>query len=135
MSARVGTRRPREGRGPREIPLRAVAAAFAVAGCLTVQPASAQALRAEVGKPLQQAGELLKANKAKEALAAASDSEHTRHSRPAISAFELSTEATSAALLDLLQARMAGGPSLGPVLTSAKFHPRGSTRPGERGER
>ncbi|MGX5696524.1 LacI family DNA-binding transcriptional regulator [Agromyces soli] len=63
-------------------------------------------------------------------LAAASDSEHTRHSRPAISAFELSTEATSAALLDLLQARIAGGPSLGPVLTSAKFHPRGSTRPG-----
>lgn len=60
-------------------------------------------------------------------LAAASDSEHARHSRPAISAFELSSQATSAALLDLLQARMAGRPSAGPILTSARFHPRGST--------
>lgn len=61
-------------------------------------------------------------------IAAASDSEHTRHSRPAISAFELSSQATSAALLDLLQARMDGRPSVGPVLTSARFHPRASTR-------
>ncbi|MCD2442009.1 LacI family transcriptional regulator [Agromyces sp. SYSU K20354] len=61
-------------------------------------------------------------------IAVASDSEHARHSRPAITAFELSTQATSAALLDLLQARMDGRPSTGPILTSARFHPRGSTK-------
>ena len=47
--------------------LRSVAVALAVAGCCTV--ALAQALRPDVAKPLQQASELLKAGKAKEALA------------------------------------------------------------------
>lgn len=50
--------------------LRALTLALAAAGCLTLTHlAQAQGLRAEVGKPLQQAGELLKAGKAKEALA------------------------------------------------------------------
>lgn len=48
-------------------PLRALAAALLAAGI--VAHAGAQTLRPEVGKPLQQAGELLKAGKAKEALA------------------------------------------------------------------
>jgi DNA-binding LacI/PurR family transcriptional regulator len=61
-------------------------------------------------------------------IATASDSEHTRHSRPAISAVELNPEATMAALLDLLQARIAGEPSNGPILTAARFRPRASTR-------
>lgn len=47
--------------------LRALTTALLAAGVMTC--ASAQSLRPEVGKPLQQAGELLKAGKAKEALA------------------------------------------------------------------
>ncbi len=47
--------------------LRALTLALAAAGWLTA--ASAQGLRPEVGKPLQQAGDLLRAGKAKEALA------------------------------------------------------------------
>jgi tetratricopeptide (TPR) repeat protein len=46
--------------------LRALTLALVAAGCLTA--ASAQGLRPEVGKPLQQASEYLKAGKAKEAL-------------------------------------------------------------------
>ncbi|MEU6664220.1 LacI family DNA-binding transcriptional regulator [Streptomyces sp. NPDC046821] len=61
-------------------------------------------------------------------LAAASDSEHTRHSRPAISAVELHAEETTLALLDLLQARIAGEPSQGPVLTTDRFRVRASSR-------
>jgi DNA-binding LacI/PurR family transcriptional regulator len=61
-------------------------------------------------------------------LAAASDSEHTRHSRPAISAVELNAEETTLALLDLLQARIAGEPSAGPVLTTGRFRVRASSR-------
>ena len=61
-------------------------------------------------------------------LATASDSEHTRHSLPAISAIERNPRDTAPALLDMLQARMAGRPSIGPVLTGARFHPRGSSR-------
>ncbi len=61
-------------------------------------------------------------------LATASDSEHTRHSRPAISAVELHAEATTKALLDLLQARIAGEPSAGPILTTARFRIRASSR-------
>ena len=53
--------------------LRALTLALVAAGCLTA--ASAQGLRPEVGKPLQQAGELLKANKAKEALAKVREAE------------------------------------------------------------
>ncbi|KPF53115.1 hypothetical protein D621_10490 [beta proteobacterium AAP51] len=53
--------------------LRALTLALVTAGCLTA--ASAQGLRPEVGKPLQQAGELLKANKAKEALAKVREAE------------------------------------------------------------
>jgi hypothetical protein len=47
--------------------LRALTLALLTAGCLSV--AQAQSLRPEVGKPLQQASELLRAGKAKEALA------------------------------------------------------------------
>lgn len=53
--------------------LRALTLALAAAGWLTA--ASAQGLRPEVGKPLQQAGELLKANKAREALAKVREAE------------------------------------------------------------
>lgn len=61
-------------------------------------------------------------------VATASDSEHTRHSRPAISAVERNPRDTASALLDLLQDRMSGRPGTGPILTSARFHPRGSSR-------
>jgi hypothetical protein len=47
--------------------LRILAASLLMAGCLA--SAQAQSLRPEVGKPLQQAGDLLRAGKAKEALA------------------------------------------------------------------
>ncbi|HJV70773.1 MAG TPA: hypothetical protein VJ693_16565 [Ideonella sp.] len=47
--------------------LRALTLALMAAGCLTL--AHAQNVRPEVGKPLQQAGELLRAGKAKDALA------------------------------------------------------------------
>jgi len=47
--------------------LRALTLALAAAGCLTL--AHAQSVRPEVGKPLQAAGDLLRAGKAKEALA------------------------------------------------------------------
>lgn len=47
--------------------LRALTLALVAAGCMTV--AQAQNIRPEVGKPLQQASELLKAGKAREALA------------------------------------------------------------------
>lgn len=63
-------------------------------------------------------------------IATASDSEHSRHSRPAITAVELNPTATTEALLDLLQARIAGDPSAGPVLTTAKLRVRASTRRG-----
>ncbi len=53
--------------------LRALTLALALAGGL--HAASAQGLRAEVGKPLQQAGEYLKAGKAKEALAKVREAE------------------------------------------------------------
>ena len=61
-------------------------------------------------------------------IATASDSEHTRHSRPAISAVELHPQATMMALLDLLQARIAGEPSAGPILTTTRFRVRASSR-------
>ncbi len=54
--------------------LRALTLALVAAGCLTA--ASAQGLRPEVGKPLQQAGELLKAGKAKEALGKVREAEN-----------------------------------------------------------
>ena len=53
--------------------LRALALALATAGLLNA--ALAQGLRPEVGKPLQQAGELLKAGKAREALAKVREAE------------------------------------------------------------
>ena len=53
--------------------LRALTLALALAG--VVHAAHAQGLRAEVGKPLQQAGEYLKAGKAKEALAKVREAE------------------------------------------------------------
>ena len=61
--------------------LRALAGALLSAGLLTVPlAAQSQALRPEVGKPLQQAGELLKANKAKEALAKVREAENVAES-------------------------------------------------------
>lgn len=53
--------------------LRALSLTLLTAGCLIT--AQAQGLRAEVGKPLQQAGELLKAGKAREALAKVREAE------------------------------------------------------------
>jgi hypothetical protein len=53
--------------------IRAITAALLAAGCLGV--VQAQGLRPEVGKPLQQAGEFLKAGKAKEALAKVREAE------------------------------------------------------------
>ena len=54
--------------------LRSLILALAAAGCL--HAASAQGLRPEVGRPLQQAGELLRAGKAKEALAKVREAEN-----------------------------------------------------------
>lgn len=65
-------------------------------------------------------------------IATGSDSEHTRHSRPAISAVELNPVATASAALDLLQARIAGEPSAGPIVTDGRFRIRASTRSGGR---
>ena len=63
--------------------LRAVAGALLAAGLFTATlPAHAQALRPEVGKPLQQAGELHKANKAKEALAKVREAENVPNRTP-----------------------------------------------------
>jgi tetratricopeptide (TPR) repeat protein len=53
--------------------LRTLALALATAGC--IGSVSAQGLRPEVGKPLQQAGDYLKAGKAKEALAKVREAE------------------------------------------------------------
>lgn len=53
--------------------LRALTLALAAAGCIA--GAAAQGVRPEVGKPLQQASELLKAGKAKEALAKVREAE------------------------------------------------------------
>jgi len=63
--------------------LRALAGALLSAGLLTAPlTAQPQALRPEVGKPLQQAGELLKANKAKEALAKVREAENAPNRTP-----------------------------------------------------
>jgi len=51
--------------------------------CLTAIAAHAQGVRPEVGKPLQQAGELLKAGKAKEALAKAREADAVSGKTPA----------------------------------------------------
>ncbi|MFJ8546086.1 LacI family DNA-binding transcriptional regulator [Streptomyces sp. NPDC093586] len=60
-------------------------------------------------------------------VAAGSDSEHARHSRPAVSALELDPVGSSGALLDILQALIAGEEPAAPRLTRARFHQRGST--------
>jgi hypothetical protein len=49
---------------------------IALAALLSTGPASAQGLRAEVGKPLQQAGDLLRQGKAREALAKVREAEN-----------------------------------------------------------
>ena len=49
--------------------MRALATAGVIGALVTLNSAQAQGVRAEIGKPLQQAGELLRAGKAKEALA------------------------------------------------------------------
>ncbi|MFE6759488.1 hypothetical protein ACFVDQ_38825 [Streptomyces sp. NPDC057684] len=45
-----------------------------------------------------------------------------------MSAVELPAEETTLTLLDLLQARIAGEPSAGPILTSGRFRVRASSR-------
>ena len=65
--------------------LRALTLALATAGCLNA--ALAQGVRPEVGKPLQQASEFLKAGKAKEALAKVREAENA----PGITAAERQT--------------------------------------------
>ncbi|POX42428.1 LacI family transcriptional regulator [Streptomyces sp. Ru73] len=61
-------------------------------------------------------------------VAAGSDSEHARNSRPAISALELNPVESAGALLDLLQALIAGEDTVAPRRTKARFRPRASTR-------
>jgi hypothetical protein len=61
-----------------------LAAAALVAGLITLAgPAAAQALRPEIGRPLQQAGELLRAGKAREALAKVREAEAVGNKTPA----------------------------------------------------
>ncbi|GAA0756353.1 hypothetical protein GCM10009107_34680 [Ideonella azotifigens] len=60
--------------------LRVLAASLLMAGCLST--AYAQALRPEVAKPLQQAGDMLKAGKAKEALAKVRDADNVANKNP-----------------------------------------------------
>ncbi|MFC6066349.1 LacI family DNA-binding transcriptional regulator [Streptomyces ochraceiscleroticus] len=59
---------------------------------------------------------------------AGSDSEHARNSRPAISAVELNPVESVGALLDILQALVAGAEARSPRLTRARLRPRGATR-------
>lgn len=61
-------------------------------------------------------------------IAAASDSEHARSSRPAITAFELNPAGTADLLLDMLQELLKTGETVGPRLTRARLRPRASTR-------
>lgn len=61
--------------------LRALTVALLAAGCLTA--AQAQGVRPEVGRPLQQASELLKAGKAREALAKAREADAVAGKNPA----------------------------------------------------
>ncbi|MFF4172292.1 LacI family DNA-binding transcriptional regulator [Streptomyces sp. NPDC001744] len=61
-------------------------------------------------------------------VAAGSDSEHARAARPAVSALALNPVESSAALLDVLQALIAGRETVAPRLTRARFRPRASTR-------
>ena len=100
--------------------LRALTLALVAAGCLTA--ASAQGLRPEVGKPLQQAGELLKAGKAKEALGKVRDAEgasgitaaerQTIDTMKAAAAQRAGDMGTAIAALESMAAR-AGGAQLG----------------------
>ncbi|MFJ3958167.1 LacI family DNA-binding transcriptional regulator [Arthrobacter sp. NPDC090010] len=61
-------------------------------------------------------------------IAAASDSEHARSSRPAITAFELNPSRCADELLEMLQQLLASGVAEGPRLTRARLRPRASTR-------
>ena len=64
--------------------LRTLTLALAAAGCLSLTlPAQAQAVRPEVGKPLQQASDYLKAGKGKEALAKVREAEAVGNKTPA----------------------------------------------------
>jgi len=67
-------------------------------------------------------------------IAAASDSEHARSSRPAITAFELNPGGTADLLLDMLQELLQTGETVGPRLTRARLRPRASTRTSARRE-
>jgi outer membrane murein-binding lipoprotein Lpp len=63
------------------ISLRALATALLIAGCIT--SVQAQSLRPEVGKPLQQASDLLRAGKAKEALSKVREADAVGGKNPA----------------------------------------------------
>jgi hypothetical protein len=65
----------RPGSAPRLFALALAAACLASALTLSVTPAQAQSLRPEIGKPLQAAGDLVKAQKYKEALAKVRDAD------------------------------------------------------------
>jgi DNA-binding LacI/PurR family transcriptional regulator len=61
-------------------------------------------------------------------IAAASDSEHARSARPAITAFELSPGDVAGALVDMLVTLLDGGEPDGPRHTRPRLHVRASTR-------
>ncbi|MFD7293830.1 LacI family DNA-binding transcriptional regulator [Streptomyces sp. NPDC059897] len=61
-------------------------------------------------------------------VAAGSDSEHSRNARPAISALELDPVGSAGALLDILQALIAGTEPVAPRITRAHLRERESTR-------
>lgn len=65
---------------PIDRPLRALVAALVAAGCVNL--AQAQGLRPEVGKPLQQAADLLKAGKARDALAKVREADNVGNKTP-----------------------------------------------------
>jgi hypothetical protein len=65
------------------LPARAGRVALAIVAAFSLTVASAQGLRPEVGKPLQQAAELLKANKGKEALAKVREADGVANKTPA----------------------------------------------------
>jgi tetratricopeptide (TPR) repeat protein len=99
--------------------LRALTLALVAAGALSV--AQAQGVRAEIGKPLQQAGEFLKAGKAKEALAKVREADAVGGKTPseqltvdrmkAAAAQRAGDMATAIQALEAIHARSSGGES------------------------
>jgi hypothetical protein len=80
----TGSCNPDAASAPRKTKIRALRAwTLALLAAFTCTLAAAQALRPEVAKPLQQAGELLKAGKAKEALAKVREADAVPNKTPA----------------------------------------------------